>query len=168
MAYLRLIADSVPKLTKLAFGQKASLLGRLMLHWSSIVGNEMATKIKPAEVTYRKCKSSNRGKKHNIILTLYVANGAVALELQYQASQLIEKINMFLGSGGIDSINFVQAPDKFVEFEDNSQNITCDTLPEQEKAKIDDLVNSSEILEEDLQNALKSLGRAILNSSKTT
>jgi len=74
----------------------------LLLDWAGAVGQELAARCRPLKVRFPSRQERRDG-------TLELAcDGAAALELQHQATQLIERVNRFLGYPAIARLRFDQ------------------------------------------------------------
>jgi hypothetical protein len=154
MSKLRTLSDIVPGLTRDILGKKGLLFGKMVLEWPHIAGPEMADKTMPIDL-----KSAKKaGGQSRAVLHLAVQN-AFALEVSYQKALLIERLNMFFGYPAIQDIKLVQqmnVMDKRAASSTPRRLITA-----QEEKAIETLV--APIQENDLQSALKNLGKAILS-----
>lgn len=166
----RLLADMIPRLTENIFGKKNMLFGKMLAAWGEIAGADIAAHTVPLDLKFQRTakQADNASKKTPGQAVLHLAvQPAYALELSYQQSMLIERINMFFGYAAIKEIRIVQ----------NSEVMNNKVAPPpvkkpltmQESAKLDAIVAS--VQENDLQTALKNLGKAIIsrqNASKET
>lgn len=158
----RPVADLVPALTKDAFGRKNMLFGKMLAEWEHIAGPEIAAQTTPLELKYSRSgggkKTDGKTDKTRPKATLVLAvQPAFALELSYQKDLLAERLNVFFGYGAIKDIKIVQHSGVM----DNKKVKAplARPLTIQEQRKIDALVGG--IQENDLQTALKNLGKAI-------
>lgn len=83
---IRLIGAYVPRVTQPAFRKKSPLLTRLMLDWEQFVGNALFRVSEP--------KRLQQG-----VLTIS-CQGPMGLELQYNAPQILNRINTSCGLAG--------------------------------------------------------------------
>jgi len=161
----RPVSDLVPNLTKGIFGKTNMLFGKLLAEWAHIAGDEIASQTTPLELKFSRTgsgKSAKGGKadKTPPKATLHLAvQPAYALELSYQKNLLIERLNMFFGYGAIKDIKLIQNSEIMNNKIVKKAKIRPLTLQEQQK--IDGLVGR--IQENDLQTALKNLGKAIVS-----
>jgi hypothetical protein len=166
MSKPRPISDLVPGLTKDILGRQGQLFGKMLAEWSHIAGADIAAKTLPLDLKYAKkpgakapnMKSGRKAPDKKSQATLHLAvQSAYALELSYQKSLLIERLNMFFGYPAIKDIKMVQ--------QDNIMNNKKRTpapkrlLTMQEEKALDEMVGG--IQENDLQIALKNLGKAL-------
>ena len=73
----------------------------LLAHWSAIVGPELAALSQPDRM--------RGGGPEGSVLTVRV-EGAMALEVQHMAPQIIERINAHFGAGTLARLHIVQGP----------------------------------------------------------
>jgi hypothetical protein len=179
--YPRPLAALVPGLTKDIFGSKNMLFGKMAANWAAIAGEDMAQKTMPLDLKFNRTRPPKEkpGKAvdknirgipsvaslaqtaHQAVLHLAV-QPAFALEFSYQKPLLIERLNMFFGYPAIKDIRIIQHG----EIEGNKVTKTPVTRPVtvQEERQIAEAVAG--IQENDLQIALKNLGKAIISRTK--
>lgn len=140
------------------------LFGKMLAEWEHIAGPDIAAQTTPMELKYSrpasKKKDGDKGDKTPPKATLVLAvQPAFALELSYQKDLLAERLNVFFGYSAIKDIKIVQHSGVM----DNKKMKAPLTRPltMQEQQKIDALVG--DIQENDLQIALKNLGKAIVS-----
>lgn len=151
----RPLSDLVPNLTKDIFGRKNMLFGKLMAQWPHIAGPEMADKTVPLDLKF----SRGKGKAaHQAVLHLAV-QAAYALEFSYRKNLLIERLNVFFGYPAVKDIKITQSSEIAGKKAAPASFTRPLTLPEQQR--IEHLVQG--IQENDLQTALKNLGKAIIS-----
>jgi hypothetical protein len=153
----RPVADLLPGLTKGIFGRKNILFGKLLAEWGHIAGPEIAARTVPMDLKFARKADTGKG-PGQAVLHLAVQS-AYALELSYQKNLLIERLNMFFGYAAIKDIKIVQNSEIMNKKDTPKPKTRPVTLPEQQN--IDQLTAS--IQENDLQTALKNLGKAILS-----
>ncbi len=147
----RPIADMLPKLTKDIFGRKNLLFGKMMEQWPHIAGPEMAAQASPTDLKFNRSKEANQAVLHLAVQPAY------ALEFSYQKNLLIERLNVFFGYPAIKDIKIVQNSE--VMNKKKTAKTLNRPLTSKEQQSIDQLV--SKVQENDLQTALKNLGKAI-------
>ena len=152
MSKPRPLSDLVPGLTKDILGKKSLLFGKMLSEWRDIAGADIAAKTTPLDLKYAK----KLDKKSQATLHLAVQS-AYALELSYQKSLLIERLNMFFGYPAIKDIKMVQQDNVMGNKKTSTKPPRLLTM--QEEQVLDELVGG--IQENDLQTALKNLGKAI-------
>ena len=152
----RPVSDLLPGLTKDVFGRKSQLFGKMLAQWEHIAGSEIALRTLPIDLKFSRTKNAKDSQQ--AILNLAVQS-SYALEFTYQKNLLIERLNTFFGYPAVKDIKIVQ----------NSEILNQKDVPAaksrpvtvQEQQNIDRLVD--DIKENDLQDALKNLGKAILS-----
>jgi len=154
MSKIRPISDLVPKLIEESLGKKSLLFGKLLSEWVHIAGEEIAAKALPIELKF--AKKTNQ--KSQAVLHLAVRSGD-ALELSYQKQILVERLNVFFGYAAIKDIKIIQ--NSFIMNTKIPSSRKTRTLSPKETAEINEAVE--EIQENDLQTALKNLGKAIIS-----
>lgn len=103
---MRPVSEATAKVTNEIFGRKFVALGRIVSQWEDIVGKEMATKVQPAGLQYRRFKDS---KTPNATLEI-ATSSAYATRLHYQKDLILERINQLFGEKWITAIRFVSVP----------------------------------------------------------
>jgi hypothetical protein len=154
MSKPRPISDLVPGLTKDILGKKSLLFGKMIAEWPHIAGADIAAKTMPLDLKY----SKKIDQKSQVTLHLAVQS-AYALEISYQKTLLIERLNMFFGYPAIKDIKMIQHTNIMSNRKAPSVPIQPITLGEEQV--LDEMV--AEIQENGLQTALKNLGKAILS-----
>lgn len=102
----RAIGNLAQKLTSgMAKGRDASI-ARLKVEWSAVVGADLARVTRPdALLSTRGARSSRAGGGKALRLRV---SGAAALEVQHRSSQIVERVNAYLGHRLIDEVRLVQ------------------------------------------------------------
>ncbi len=149
------MSDLIPGLTKDIFGKKNLLFGKMLGEWQNIAGPEIAARSTPLDLKFQRQPEGAKGGAQ-AVLHLGVQT-AYALELSYQKGLLIERLNMFFGYRAIKDVKIIQNSEIMV----NKKPAKAFTRPLtlQQQQSIDTQV--AEIKENDLQTALKNLGKAI-------
>lgn len=85
-------STTVRNLTKALFGKKHIAYGRILDHWTEIMGQQLCQKTSPQSVRYRKSKTGE-------ITTILVieCSSADALLVNYQKLMILERINHLIG-----------------------------------------------------------------------
>ena len=154
MSKTRPISDLVPGLAQRIIGRRGLLFGKMVMEWSHIVGSEIASKATP--INLRFAGKSNQKSQATLHISV---QGAFALEISYQKALIIEQLNMFFGYPAIRDIKIIQQ----IYITDNKKqnSSTRRSLTSEEECSLDGMVTA--IQENDLQTALKNLGKAILS-----
>lgn len=153
----RPLSTLLPGLTGTVFGRKNALFGKLIAEWPAVAGEDIAAKTLPLDL---KATSRKQGANAQAVLHLAV-HPAFALELGYQKMILLERINMFFGYPAVKDIKTIQSSNFMTK--KIAQKPFRRALDLTEERKVDDLVAG--IKENDLQTALKNLGKAIISRS---
>ena len=152
----RALSDMVPKLTVGIFGKKNLLFGKMMADWVSIAGPEVAAQTIPIDLKFSKKGEASQGVLHLAV------QSAFALELSYQKNLLIERLNGFFGYPAVKEIKIIQNSE--IMNKKKQQKPPPMPLTATELGKLDEI--TSKIKENDLQTALKNLGKAILSRQR--
>lgn len=110
----RTVGSFVPRLTKPAFERYGFSAAALITDWETIVGSDLARYTMPERLKWPKrvawsddeSSEENRGRP-GATLVLAVASGR-ALDIQYKASQLIDRINAYFGYRAISDLRIMQ------------------------------------------------------------
>ena len=134
-----------PALKRRGFG-KIDLLS----HWSAIVGPQLAALSQPDKI--------RRGGPEGLVLTVRV-EGAMALEVQHMAPQIIERINTHFGAGTLARLHIVQGPLPLTSRSSGQTPLGKNEI-EAARASLEDLKPGR------LQTALARLGAQIVRQRK--
>jgi hypothetical protein len=156
MSKPRPLSDLVPGLTKDILGKKSLLFGKMIVDWPQIAGADIAAKTLPLELKY----SKKIDQKSQVTLHLAVQS-AYALEISYQKALLIERLNMFFGYPAIKDIKMIQQTN--IMSNKKAASVAIHPLTVKEEQVLDEML--AKVKENDLQTALKNLGKAILSRS---
>lgn len=111
----RTLGAYIPKLTRKAFEKYGFSAAALLTDWGMIVGEEIATvtapeRLKwPRNVAIRADVEAGAEGRPGATLLLRV-DPAHALEVQYQAQQILERINGYFGYRAVADLRILQAP----------------------------------------------------------
>ena len=149
----RLISEAIPRVAGQVFSRKYIMLGRLVTHWTDIVGAELANKAQPVKINYRKRKGQEKSEASLDI----AASTADATLLHYRKDLILERINRIFGDRWITAIRFVPMASNMPP---PSRIKKQKFLTEQDKKYIADTVNGVE--DPEIAERLKSLGEAMM------
>jgi len=93
------------QLTKAAYEKHGFAYGEVLAQWDAIVGERLARYTQPERIRWP--KQAQTLQKYGGVLVVKVLPG-FALELQYEAPRLIERLNGYFGFGAISAIKIVQ------------------------------------------------------------
>lgn len=151
------LSDLVPGLTRDIFGRKNLLFGKLMAQWMHIAGPDIAERAMPMDLKFQR-KAEKDKSPPQAVLVLAV-QPAYALEFSYQKGLLIERLNMFFGYPAVKDVKVVQNSEIMDKKKPAKPAAKPLTLQEQQKVE----AAVAAVQENDLQTALKNLGKAILS-----
>lgn len=111
----RVVGAYVPKLTRKAFEKYGFSAAALLTDWRSIVGADLADFAAPERLKWPRSVAS-RGDvevgaegRPGAVLVLRV-EPARALDVQYKAQQILERINVYFGYRAVTELRIIQAP----------------------------------------------------------
>ena len=81
---------------------------RMLENWSAIVGPQLAAMSQPVRLS--RLKSGRDGEEISGGVLTVKAEGAIALEIQHLAPQIIDRLNSYYGYAAIARLNIVQGP----------------------------------------------------------
>ena len=110
------VGSFLPALTTKAFQKFGFSTVALITDWGTIVGGELARSTAPERLKWRRLAEAGENDaadppatRSGATLVLRV-DGAKALEVQYQARQIIERINAYFGYAAVSELRLIQAP----------------------------------------------------------
>jgi len=95
------------EITKAAFARYGFAQADVVANWEAIVGGDLAAVSAPERIRWPR-GMGEEAQKQGGVLVIRAAPGR-ALELQYEASRIISRINSFFGHAAIASIKVMQA-----------------------------------------------------------
>lgn len=114
-SYARAVGAFVPGLTRKSFEKYGFSTATLLTDWSVIAGPDLASFTLPERLkwprrveAYEETGAEQRGRP-GATLVLRV-DGPRAIEVQYQAAAIIERINAHFGYRAVSDVRFLQAP----------------------------------------------------------
>ena len=128
--------------------------GKLKARWNEVVGEQLSRLCEPVRII--------KGKGRPGTLEIRVA-GAYAPLIQHQSQVVIDRINLYLGTGTIDRLRLIQGP-LSVQAK-TTQPSRPKPLNAAEELRLRESV--SDVTDEKLRETLLKLGRSILQKSKT-
>ena len=113
---VKTVGSFLPRLTRKAFEKYGFSAASLITDWPAIAGRELAAYTAPERLKWprgveradEEAPAAERGRP-GATLVLRV-DGARALDVQYNARQIIERINAYFGYAAIAELRIVQAP----------------------------------------------------------
>jgi hypothetical protein len=95
------------EITRAAFARHGFAQAEVIINWGDIVGHDLAEVSAPERIRWPR-GSGEEAQKSGGTLVIRAAPGR-ALELQYEASRIIGRVNSFFGYGAIGQIKVMQA-----------------------------------------------------------
>ena len=148
---LSAVAAPVRGLAKKLLGGKAAAEASVMLDWPAIVGLETAERCQPRRL------ARGRGANAGAATLHLTVDGAFALEIQYMAPQILERVNRYLGYAAVARLTLHQGT---LDRQEKPQRRQLAPLDAPARKKLDD--GLSGIADEGLRQALDKLGQAVL------
>ena len=96
---MKKISNNINYIVKGVFSRKGISFAEIMMHWSSIVGEELAENISPVKVSFSKI-----GKREIKILHVLVPSSSAGVEVSYKQDMIIERIAAFFGYKAVDKL----------------------------------------------------------------
>ncbi len=112
---VKAVGSFVPALTRKAFEKFGFSTATLITDWARIVGAELATYTIPDKLKWPRggdvvgIMADDDGERRGATLILRV-DPARALDVEYRARQILERINSYFGYRAIETVRLVQAP----------------------------------------------------------
>lgn len=129
------------------------MLGRLVTHWTDIVGPDLADKAQPVKLRYRKIP----GGKPEVSLDISSTTAEATL-LHYRKDLILERINQIFGERLITALRFVpQAANELASRRKITRHRPIPAEKQQELSNILDKIDDPE-----LKERLETLGKSIL------
>lgn len=108
------VGSFVPALTRKAFEKFGFSAATLIMDWAQIVGAETAAMTAPERLNWPRGAAADRedddtGARRGATLILRV-DPARALDVEYRARQILDRINAYFGYRAVDGLRLIQAP----------------------------------------------------------
>lgn len=152
----QIISNLIGEISRPFFQQQGLIDERLVFYWAQIVGDKLAQYSFPVKLI------GQQGQMNMPRILEVLVNPGAALEITYAKNAIITKINQFFGYALISDIRL-----KHGQIQKNDKKLPerfKRTLNIQENEHIESLVTS--IQDENLRNALKNLGKALLSQQR--
>tara|TARA_B100000780_G_C21072161_1_gene431482 strand:+ start:465 stop:938 length:474 start_codon:yes stop_codon:yes gene_type:complete len=157
---MRPVSEATAKITNQVCGRKYIALGRILSQWTEIVGPELATKVQPSAIKYRKYKQ--RPKNPDAVLEI-ATSSAYATKLHYQKDLILERINQVFGEQWISGIRFINVAPNTA---DRPRIKKTPVLTPDEKKYISETLDY--ITDIEVRNRLENFGQSLLLDNKKT
>lgn len=155
---LRLLSDTVPKITGKTFSRKYIALGKIFALWEEIMGEEMAAKSQPVKIHYKRKKNQRDMPEARLDIA---ADSATCAVLVYRKDLILQKINRLFGDGWVTDIKFIHADDAVKKTIAKRRRAP---LREEDKEFL--ALALEEITDPDIKERLQSFGEAYLKDKK--
>jgi len=115
----RPVGAFVPRLTRPAFEKFGFPAAAIVTDWTAIVGSQLASYTIPERLKWPRTQgvmdgnafpSETGGKGTRGATLLLRVDGPRAIEVQFMAGQIIERINVYFGYKAVSELRIVQAP----------------------------------------------------------
>jgi hypothetical protein len=155
---IKAVGSFVPRLTRKAFERYGFSTATLAVDWPAIVGPELAAHTALERLKWPKGRErvkegastpQNGGQGATLVLRV---DGARALDVQYKAGQIIERINGHFGYAAIAQLRIVQAP---------VEPVHCVARPTARPASVPLMHEVAHVADPGLRSALARLGASV-------
>jgi hypothetical protein len=152
-AGLRPISSLLDNVTKPIFKKRGFYEQRLITDWPLIVGQALSAQTIPQKIVSRMVKEEKEG-----ILYVDALSSSAAMQLQFMAPLLIEKIAVYFGYKAVTALKIQQKPSQPL-LPEKKQEVMLSAEENQLLAGL-----TGDIVDEELQHALQELGKYILKN----
>lgn len=109
--FAKAVGSLLPRLTAKAFEKYGFSAASLVTDWPAIAGAELAAYTAPERLNWPRATADDEAGSGRAGATLVLrVDGARALDVQYGARQIIERINSFFGYAAVARLRIVQGP----------------------------------------------------------
>lgn len=143
------LAVTLPKVTRRTLGRHGLAEGGLVTDWAAVVGSTIAERSLPLRLSF------TGGERREGTLHVRVS-GALALELQHLEPQVLERINGYFGYRAVGRLKIHQGP---VPNQSEPRRPPAGATSPEAEVEIGSQI--SDVQDEALREALRSLGRSI-------
>jgi len=154
----KLLADLVGKAMTPACRKRGFASVDIVAAWGDIVGERYGTRVQPDKLVWPRQPELTDPETPPQPATLVVhTDGATALLLSHESTQVIERINTFYGWAAIGRIKILQKP---VRLKTATERKKLRSLTDKEEKKLDEQLEG--VHNERLREALKKLGAQVI------
>jgi hypothetical protein len=112
---LKPVGSFLPRLTAKAFERYGFSATTLVTDWSAIVGPELAAYTAPERLKWQRAhdpgdETDAKESRRQAATLVLRADPARALDVQYRAGQVMERINAYFGYAAVGQLRILQAP----------------------------------------------------------
>jgi hypothetical protein len=153
------LADLATDILDPVLRRRAGLSIGLVQSWEEIAGERLARRSRPEKIVWpRRAGDDDPFEPATLVIA---CEGAMALRLQHETTEIISRVNSFLGFAAIGRIRIVQKP---VETGMDRQKPVLRPLTGDEEARLSRTVGP--IADEGLRASLEQLGRTLIGSKR--
>ncbi len=156
---MKSLADSTAKVAAPILGKRNTAEAEIMLHWTEIIGEDLAKSTRPLKLVFAK-----GGERRDGTLQLRVVPAA-ALEIQHMEPLLIERINGVFGYRAVARLSLRQGPVQRPGTKPR-RNPAARPLGAAEEQRLKHSLDGIE--DPELREMLEKLGRTVLGARGTT
>lgn len=106
----RAIGSLVPKLTAQAFSRYGFHSAEILTSWPRIAGAELAAITAPERIRWPRGEAGNEEQTGAAATLVLRADPAHALDVEYQAPRIVDRINRYFGYRAVAELKIIQAP----------------------------------------------------------
>jgi hypothetical protein len=151
------LGDAVTTILDPVLRKRAGMSTALLQSWDEIAGERLAANTRPERIAWpRRAYEDDPFEPATLVIA---CEGAMALRLQHETTEIISRVNSFLGFAAIGRIRIVQKP---VETGMERQKPVLRPLTGDEEARLSRTVGP--IADEGLRASLEQLGRTLIGS----
>jgi len=138
--------------------RRAGISVGLVQNWDEIVGERMAAMSRPEKIAWpRRLSDDDPFQPATLVV---VCSGIAAMHVQHETSQIIERVNAFLGFAAVGRVRIVQKP---VAAAPQRKRVLRALAPN-EVARVEEMTAGIE--DEELRQSLARLGRSVKAARK--
>lgn len=153
------VADLASEILDPVLRKRAGISIALIQSWDEVVGSRLADRTRPEKINWPRRMSDDDPFEP---ATLVIAcEGAAALHVQHETTEIISRVNAFLGFSAVGRVKIVQKP---VNTGSGKQKPKLRPLTSGEEGRIASTVGAIE--DGGLRESLERLGRTIAGSRK--
>lgn len=153
-SYAVAVADLATGILDPLLRKRAGMSVALVQSWEEIVGPRLSASSRPEKIVW--ARRLHPDDPFEPSLLVIACEGIAALHIQHETSEIISRVNAFMGFNAIGRIRIVQKP--LIHY-GQKKKPTMRTLQHDETQKIEQIC--SKIENEDLRASLERLGRTI-------
>jgi len=153
------VSDLASKILDPVLRRRAGISIELVQSWDEIVGTRLADRTRPEKIVWpRRLSEEDPFEPATLVIA---CEGAAALHVQHETTEIIGRVNAFLGFGAVGRVKIVQKPVAAAELR---RKPSLRPLSAGEQGRIASAV--SPITDDGLRESLERLGRSIAGSRK--